>query len=551
MSIPALKPHPLRSRPTGPVTLVVMDGVGEGSGGPEDAVATAHTPTLDWLRTLRSYMSLCAHGRAVGMPSDKDMGNSEVGHNALGAGRVFEQGAALVGDAIASGRIYDGDAWRECVARARESGQPMHFVGLLSDGNVHSHIEHLESMLNRAATEGVKAVRVHALLDGRDVAPRSALTYVARLEATLTALRERGVDALVASGGGRMRITMDRYEADWEMVRRGWDVHVRGEGRPFHSLEEAVRALYDESDATDQDLEPFVIVDAQGPVGTIEDGASVVFFNFRGDRAIEISRAFEDERLSAFERPERPSVCFAGMMEYDGDQHIPTRFLVNPPRIDTTMSELLVGAKIRQFAIAETQKFGHVTYFWNGNRSGYFDEQLERYEEIPSSSTPEELAPEMQAEPVTDRLLQAMSEGYDFLRVNFANGDMVGHTGNIAATRLAVECVDRCLARVVEATRAVGGVLIVTADHGNADHMYDVDSDGGITVRSSHSLNPVPFAIFDPQAEGEAPMVDPAKTDAGAPGLANVAATVLELLGFEPPDCFEPSVLGFDDGSIA
>ena len=548
MRIPALKSHPLRSKPSGPVTLVVMDGVGEGSGGPDDAVATAHTPTLDWLRTLPSFLRLRAHGRAVGMPSDKDMGNSEVGHNALGAGRVFEQGAALVGDAIASGRIYEGSAWRDCVARARESGQPLHFIGLLSDGNVHSHIDHLDAMLARAASDGVRALRVHALLDGRDVAPRSALTYVARLEAVLATLRERGVDAQVASGGGRMRITMDRYEADWEMVRRGWDVHVRGEGRPFRALEEAVRTLYGESDATDQDLEPFVIVDEQGPVGTIEDGASAVFFNFRGDRAMEISRAFEDDDLSAFDRGQRPSVCFAGMMEYDGDQHIPPRFLVNPPRIDGTMSELLVGAEVRQFAIAETQKFGHVTYFWNGNRSGYFDQGLERYEEVPSSSTPEEMAPEMQAEPVTDRLLDAMTEGYDFLRVNFANGDMVGHTGNIAATRLAVECVDRCLARLVEATRALDGVLIVTADHGNADHMFDTGPDGGVVVRSSHSLNPVPFVVFDPRDANEGPPVRATGAAGGAPGLANVAATVLELLGFEPPRSFEPSLLTADPG---
>lgn len=543
MSIPTLSPHSSRARPTGPVTLVVMDGVGEGSGGADDAVAMAETPTLDWLKTLPSFVQLRAHGRAVGMPSDDDMGNSEVGHNALGAGRVFEQGAALVGEAISSERIYEGKAWSECVAQVRASSQPLHFIGLLSDGNVHSHIEHLESMLARAASEGVQALRVHALLDGRDVPPRSAMIYAARLESCLASLRERGVDARVASGGGRMRLTMDRYEADWEMVQRGWDVHVRGVGRTFGSLGEAVRTLYEESEETDQNLDPFVIADEQGPVGTIEDGSSVVFFNFRGDRAIEISRAFDEDDWSAFERGPRPSVCFAGMMEYDGDRHIPRRFLVNPPRIDATMSEMLVAAKVRQFAIAETQKFGHVTYFWNGNRSGYFDETLETYEEIRSSTTPEELAPEMQAEPVTDRLLQAMTEGYDFLRVNYANGDMVGHTGNIDATRLAVACVDRCLARLVEATRALGGVLIVTADHGNADHMYDAGADGTLVVRSSHSLNPVPFAIFDPREVDDGPCVDAAWIDREAPGLANVAATALELLGFEPPASFEPSLL--------
>ncbi|MGB1698698.1 MAG: alkaline phosphatase family protein, partial [Nannocystaceae bacterium] len=351
------------------------------------------------------------------------------------------------------------------------------------------------------------------------------------------------------SGGGRMRITMDRYEADWEMVRRGWDIHVRGQGRTFASLEQAVTTLYDESDATDQDLDPFVIADEHGPVGRIEDGASVIFFNFRGDRAIEISRAFDDEEFTAFDRQERPSVCFAGMMEYDGDQHIPARYLVDPPCIESTMSELLIGAQVRQYAIAETQKYGHVTYFWNGNRSGYFDAALESYEEIPSSSTPEELAPEMQAEAVTERLLEAMTEGFDFLRVNFANGDMVGHTGNVEATRRAVECVDRCVGRLVEATRALGGVLIVTADHGNADHMFDTDAGGDVVVRSSHSLNPVPFVIFDPQDPAEAPVVHAAGLEATRAGLANVAATVIEILGFEPPSEFEPSLLGVSDGA--
>lgn len=524
------------------MVLVVMDGVGIGDGGEGDAVAAAQTPTLDWLETLRSYRSLRAHGVAVGMPSDKDMGNSEVGHNALGAGRVFEQGAALVNQAIESGRIFEGEVWRSLVGRAADRGEPLHFLGLLSDGNVHSHIEHLIAMLRRAAADGVSRVRVHALLDGRDVPARSALHYIDQLEVVLAELSQDGRDYRVASGGGRMHITMDRYEADWAMVERGWKHHVRGEGRRFGSLREAVETLYGESDKGDQDLEGFVIADDAGPVGPIRDGAGVVFFNFRGDRALEISRAFEQEQLTQFERGPRPDVLYAGMMEYDGDLHIPARYLVEPPAIDRTMGELLTHTGRRQLAIAETQKYGHVTYFWNGNRTGAFSDQLERYIEVPSDTLPFEERPWMKAAEVTDALLAALDEqDYDLVRVNYANGDMVGHTGDLQASVYAVEAVDLCLSRLVEAVRRRRGVLMVTADHGNADQMFDVKK-GVRSVRTSHSLNPVPFVIFDPREEGDAP----ALTDDDAAGLANVAATTLELLGLSAPDDYLPSLLAHE-----
>jgi 2,3-bisphosphoglycerate-independent phosphoglycerate mutase len=516
-----------------------MDGVGIGDGGEGDAVARAHTPTLDWLRTLPSYRELAAHGRAVGMPSDKDMGNSEVGHNALGAGRIFDQGAALVRDAIASGSIFEGEVWKELVGRVRDSGEALHFLGLLSDGNVHSHIDHLLAMLERAAADGVARVRVHALLDGRDVPARSALAYVDRLEAELARLSTDGRDYRVASGGGRMRITMDRYEADWAMVERGWQVHVRGEGRRFASLREAVETLYAESERGDQDLDGFVIADAQGPVGPIRDGAAVIFFNFRGDRALEISRAFEDEEFHGFDRGPRPNVAYAGMMEYDGDLHIPKRYLVDPPAIDDTMGELLAAAGKSQLAIAETQKFGHVTYFWNGNRSGAFDDALERYVEVPSDTRPFEERPWMKAAEVTDSLIAALDErAWDLVRVNYANGDMVGHTGKLDASIYAVEAVDLCLTRLVEQTRARGGVLVVTADHGNADQMFDGAGEAR-TVRTSHSLNPVPFVIYDPRLDASGPTLREVENA----GLANVAATVLELLGFTPPADYCPSLL--------
>jgi 2,3-bisphosphoglycerate-independent phosphoglycerate mutase len=496
---------------------------------------------LDALRKLRSFRLLRAHGVAVGMPDDGDMGNSEVGHNALGAGRIFDQGAKLVNAAIASGRMFEGEVWQELTTHVRQSGEPLHFLGLLSDGNVHSHIEHLEAMLERAAADGVKRARVHALLDGRDVPARSALVFADRLEALLERLRGSGLDYRVASGGGRMKITMDRYEADWAMVARGWDIHVRGRGRKFASLRAAIETLYAESSLGDQDLEGFVIADGDEPVGPIRDGAAVVFHNFRGDRALEISKAFERDDFTPFDRRPRPDVLFAGMMQYDGDERVPKRFLVAPPAIDRTMGELLARTGKRQLAIAETQKFGHVTYFWNGNRSGKVAPELEIWIEIPSDLVSFEQRPWMKAAEVTDTLITALrGQHFDFVRVNYANGDMVGHTGNLDASRIAVEVVDLCLARLVPVIEELGGVLVVTADHGNADQMFDRAADGTEKPRTSHSLNPVPFAIFDPREPGRAPEV---RTDADA-GLGNVAATCLELMGLQPPDDYLPSLLG-------
>jgi 2,3-bisphosphoglycerate-independent phosphoglycerate mutase len=542
----SLRPHPSRKAPKGPVLFVVMDGIGVGRGDEGDAVARAYKPTLDWLCSLPSATTLRAHGTAVGMPSDADMGNSEVGHNAIGAGRVFEQGAKLVEQAIRTGSLFQGEVWQWLIAGVKQSGEPLHFIGLLSDGNVHSHIDHLLAMVRRAASEGVAKLRVHVLTDGRDVPGRSALIYIDKLEATLAELRAQGFDYAIASGGGRMRVTMDRYEADWGMVERGWDLHVRGLGRRFASAREAVQTYYDEYPSTDdQHLPGFVIAgpDDDQPIGPIRDGASVVLFNFRGDRALELTRAFEQNDFDKFDRSPRPQVRFAGMTQYDGDLGLPSRFLVAPPAIDRTMGELLAHAGKNQLAIAETHKFGHVTYFWNGNRSEPFDPSRERYIEVSSDLTPLDQRPWMRCAEVTDALLEAVRVGihgqpFDLVRLNYANGDMVGHTGDLRATILAVEAVDLCLARLVQATRALEGVLLVTADHGNADQMFDGAGEQR-SVRTSHSLNPVPLAIFDPREPAGGPTLSLPER----PGLSNLAATTLELLGFASPDDYDPSVL--------
>ncbi len=544
-----LERHPSFPGVPGPVLTVIMDGVGLAEREEGNAVRAAYTPVLDRLWRDYPHTRLKAHGTAVGMPSDADMGNSEVGHNAIGAGQVFAQGAKLVSDAIEAGRIWEGAGWRELVGQVKAGTGTLHLIGLVSDGNVHSHVDHLRALVGQARAEGIARVRVHGLLDGRDVPETSALEYFEPLEAWFRETSGPNFDARFASGGGRMFITMDRYEADWSMVERGWAVHVLGEGPSFASATEAIRALRDANpDTIDQDLPSFVITDAGQPVGAIHDGDGVIFFNFRGDRAIEISRAFEEDDFDAFDRRRHPKVCYAGMLEYDGDLHIPARYLVAPPVIEHTSGEYLAASGVTTLAISETQKYGHVTYFWNGNRSGYFDEALETYVEVTSDVVPFEQRPWMKVAEVTDELIRQLQTGtFQNARVNFANGDMVGHTGNYAATIVAVEAVDLALARLMKVIDALQGVMIVTADHGNAEEMYALDKKTGEVTRdaegrpsskTSHTLNPVPCVFYSNQTDGALRIREGVDF-----GLANLTATIVNLLGYKAPDLWEPGIL--------
>ena len=514
-----------------------MDGVGFSKTGLGDAVTLANTPTLDTLLKTCPNIRLKAHGDAVGLPSDDDMGNSEVGHNALGCGQIYSQGAKLVNESIESGRLYSADSWKEVVENVKAKGSALHFIGLLSDGNVHSNLSHLEAMLTEAKREGVKTARVHVLLDGRDVPATSALIYIDRLEQKLAELNDAAFDAKIASGGGRMKITMDRYKADWDMVARGWNTHVHGEGRQFATAKEAIETYRDENPGViDQDLPPFVIAQDGKPVGAIGDGDSVVLYNFRGDRAIELSMAFDDDDFPYFDRGKRPDVVYAGMLQYDGDLKLPKRYLVSPPEIKNTLTELLVANGLNEFAVSETQKFGHVTYFWNGNKSGKFSEELETYLEIPSDTVSFDERPWMKSAEITDAVIDAMESGrYDFIRCNYPNGDMVGHTGSLDATITAVAAVDLGLTRVLKAADRLGGyTVLITADHGNSDEMLEKNKKGELQVRTAHSLNPVPFIIYSKE---------PHELKDGAFGLANVAPTVAELLGLTPHESWLPSML--------
>ncbi len=522
----------------GPVLTVIMDGVGIGPKDESDGVAMAYTPVLDELLEGTSVCTLKAHGLAVGLPTDDDMGNSEVGHNALGAGRIFSQGAKLVNEAIQTGSIFQGASWLAIKQQVAKGGT-LHFIGLVSDGNVHSHVGQLTRMLDQCSEEGFAKIRVHGLLDGRDVAPKSGLEYFRPLEEKLAALSEDGKDYCVASGGGRMIVTMDRYGADWRIVEKGWQAHVLGVGRKFSSACEAIQSYYDEDpECTDQYMDSFVIERDGKAVGTIEDGDAVILFNFRGDRAIEISRAFDDDEFTAFDRVRRPDVFYAGLMQYDGDAKIPAHYLVEPPAIDKTMGEYLCAEGVTTYAISETQKFGHVTYFWNGNKSGYLDEKLEKYVEIESDKITFDLRPWMKAAEITDALIAAILSGkYKNIRVNFANGDMVGHTGVPISVRIAVETVDLMLRRLLPVLKKTQGIAVITADHGNADCMW-TEKNGKRTAMVAHTKNPVPFIVKD-FSENNTFVLQNVE-DAG---LANVAATVLNLLGFEAPADFEPSLL--------
>ena len=541
----------------GPVVLIIMDGVGIGKDYEGNAFIKANpTHLINWMNESKQrglYTELQAHGTAVGLPTNEDMGNSEVGHNALGSGQIYHQGAMLVNESIASGRIAQSEIWKKLIVETAEKGHTIHFIGLLSDGNVHSHIEQLFALLEFSAKSGARKIRIHPLLDGRDVAPDSGLLYIARLEEKLASLRKEysGMDCAIASGGGRMHVTMDRYNSNWDIVRRGWNAHVRGivaeedicpeYSGYFATATEAIecaRKVYPEKQ--DQFNPTFVIVNEKHePIGKIQDGDAVINFNFRGDRAIEISQAFVQENFTAFDRVVFPKVQYAGMLEYDTEAHIPPLSLVEPPEIHNVSGEYLCAMGIHSYAIAETHKYGHVTYFWNGNRSGYISSDYEKYDEIVSE--PNEMIeshPAMKAKEVTDKLIEALqSKKYNFLRVNYANGDMVGHTGNIDSCITAVQTLDTYLPQVVDEVLKQDGIVLITADHGNVEEKIDKKG----KIKTSHTLNPVPFFILDSHYNNEYKI----DTTVANPGIANIAATFLNLLGFKAPTFYERSLLVF------
>ena len=559
----------------GPVLLMILDGFGVGKKDKGDCVHKANPTRLNAIfeeaQSKNLYCELKAHGTGVGLPTDEDMGNSEVGHNALGCGQLVAQGAKLVNLAIEDGSIFKSENFNRIVQETTDDeSKTVHFVGLLSDGNVHSHVDQLIKMIENLASRNVKKVRLHALTDGRDVLSLSALDYVSKVESVFAKINSTdSFDYKFASGGGRMYVTMDRYEADWNIVKRGWDIMVHGEidssivpecaesnwvGR-FHSTTEAIetaRKMFPTK--TDQNYPPWVIIDRDNrPVGKIVDGDIVVCFNFRGDRALEISRAFEEGTefdSKCFDRKTVPNTEYFGLLIYDNEAQIPKKSLSPNPTINNVLTEYLLSAGITQYAVSESHKIGHVTYFWNGNRSGYLDATRELYEEVKSESNDRIVAnPAMRAYEIRDKCKAALESGkWKFARLNFANGDMVGHcagfvdhsghTIGLDATVEAVKVLDEVVADLVEMNRKLGGITIITADHGNCEEK--IDAKGNII--SSHTLNKVPFVVVDPHAQYT---VDSSRVEQPA-GLTNVAASVVNLLGYEKPPMYRESLIKFN-----
>ncbi|MDR1300691.1 MAG: 2,3-bisphosphoglycerate-independent phosphoglycerate mutase [Candidatus Nomurabacteria bacterium] len=537
----------------GPVTLVIMDGVGLSDNTAGNAFRAAHTPNLDKLMSDYPMVRLQASGEAVGVAAG-NQGNSEVGHYAIGSGQIIKQGAVMVDEAVTSGRIFEGDTWRGLIENVKNNGSTLHFIGIFSDGNVHSNVNHLYAMLNRAKDEGVHRVRIHILLDGRDVPATSALEYVDKMEEFLSEVNAEGFDYRIASGGGRTFVTADRYWSNPDMVERGWQAHVLGEARPFRSTREAIEAFRAEKpNIQDQDLPPFTITDDNGAIGTINDGDSVVYFDFRADRAIEFSEAMTFHDFDKFDRQRVPQVYYAGMVEYDQERHIPQHTLVAPVQVSNTLAEFLVKNGISRFVISEAIKFGHVTFYFNGNKVGRFSDELEEYVNIAGKSGEVWQFPWMKSDEITDVLAEKITENnFRSCLVNYPNGDMVGHTSNWDASIIAMEAVDLALGRLMEATDRAGGILLITADHGNIEELYYLDENGEIIIedckpklKTSHTTNPVPFIFYDNTENADRYRLKPQSDDIG---LSNIAATVAELHGLTPPSQWRRSLIefGFD-----
>jgi len=543
MDLESLRRHFAGRRP---LLLIVLDGWGIGPRPEFDAIAQAATPVVDRLWAAYPHTTLMTCGFHVGLPGRRDLGGSEVGHLTIGAGRILDQGPTRIFNAIEDGTFFESEVLTELIERGR-SGHTLHLMGLLSDGNIHSHIDHFEAVIRHADRSGVARLRVHALLDGRDVGIQSALDYTGRIEALFAEINAKGHrDYCFASGGGREQITMDR-DRTWPKVQAGWECHVHGASpNRFPSIEQAIlhfRAAQPE--IIDQDLPGFVIVDQAGrPLGPVADGDAVLFMNFRADRAVEITQAFELDDFSGFDRGRRPDCLYAGMMVYDEDHYLPRRVVMGPARVERPLGERIVEWGLSQFRLTETQKYPHVTFFFNGGRREPLEATREEYCLIDSDKIDSFAhAPAMKAVEIADAAEGLVGSGrFDFGLINFANTDMVGHTGDFAAAKVAAEAADTALGRVLAAVERAGGCALVLADHGNADEMVIINKRGEEEISTKHSLNPVPCICFDPQADHPYRLRQPeGEEQAGVtPGLGHVAATCCVMLGKPVPEGWLP-----------
>jgi 2,3-bisphosphoglycerate-independent phosphoglycerate mutase len=524
-----------------PVINIVLDGYGIGKGDHTDAIYQASTPFVDQLRSQYASTTLLTHGKHVGLPGETDLGGSEVGHLTMGAGKNIAQGPTLITQAIADGSFYQQPILQAALSQSRSHA--LHLIGLLSDGNVHSHLDHFMAVIEEAVRQQVKNCYVHALLDGRDVGIQSADLYVEQLETLFAKIRadHPGWCYAFASGGGREVITMDR-DQNWDKVKRGWETHVLGKsGHNFPSTLAAITHFREKNpQLIDQDCPPFNITDRKGAIPTINDNDAVIFMNFRSDRAIELTQAFTNDNFNGFPIDHRPDVYYAGMMVYDEDTNTPENRIMSSPSVPEPFGKRILELGLNQFRLAETQKYAHVTFFFNGGYRNPLDPNKETYHLINSdkidsfANAPEMKAAEIAAQAVT--FIQ--SGGFDFGLINFANTDMVGHTGDMKASIIAAQTVDLAVRQVCAAIEAVNGLAIITADHGNADEMLIFNKKTGKEELSTkHSINPVPCVIFDPGFNGDYQLKPPAECN-----LSMIAATNFLLLGKEIPSDLNDSL---------
>lgn len=531
----------------GPVILAIMDGVGLAPKGHGNAVALARTDFLAELVKNYPHTSLEASGEAVGILPGV-MGNSEVGHNTIGTGQIIKQGIAKIEDAFSDGTIWRSSAWLGAIDNVKKNHSVLHFAGIFSDGGVHSHIKHLEKMIEKAYAEGIRKIRIHAMFDGRDVPPQSEPKYINRFEQFVQKFKD--ADIKIASGGGRMVVVADRYEADWDMVKKGWEMIVHGKAEyKFESPAEAITTFRAKNpDLQDQYIPSFVIVKNDQPIGKVSFGDSFIYFDFRADRAIEISEAFCYKNFPYFNRGDINSplgehsynpddIYFAGLTEYSADENIPNNVFVKIDSCKNTLSNFLETKSISQFAISETVKFGHITYYFNGN--SHEKAKKEEFQEIASDLVPFTERPWMKSAEITDAIIKKLTSPNPpkFVRVNYVNGDMVGHYADVEATIAAIESVDIALKRLAKKVDELGGCLIITADHGNAEELLDKNG----KPQTSHTTNKVPFFVYDNTKNRDKYEINQIKNG----GLANIAATIAMLLGENkyPVEWQEPLIL--------
>lgn len=531
----------------GPVLNIILDGYGIGKQDYTDAIHQADTPFMDELLDKFASTTLLTHGEFVGLPGKKDLGGSEVGHLTMGAGKIIDQGPTLITNAINDGSFYKEEVLQEALSQAQESA--LHLIGLLSDGNVHSHIDHFIAVIEQASRQGIKRCYVHALLDGRDVGIQTADEYIRQLENVFEVILEEHPDwdYAFASGGGREVITMDR-DQNWQKVKAGWDTHVLGKsGNVFKSALEAVEHFRSLTPGlVDQDCQPFNVANSKGDVPTISDGDSVIFMNFRADRAIELTQAFIEEDFQGFKIEQRPQVFFAGMMVYDEDNNVPENRIVKSPVISNPFGKRILEMGLKQFRLAETQKYAHVTFFFNGGYRNPLDPSRETYHLIPSDKIDSfAKAPKMKALEIAEQAVKFIKSGeYDYGLINFANTDMVGHTGDMKAAMIAAETVDTALKTICQALKEVGGVAVITADHGNADEMIIKNKkNGGDEICTKHSVNPVPLVIYDPLYNNNYRLRE--NSEECPLNLGMIAATNFTLLGREAPSDLNDGLFQF------